>query len=196
MAGRAVAAGFDIVEIHAAHGYLLHQFPFLVSNTRDDSYGGDFDGRTRFLREVVASVRAVWDKPLFVRVSATDWTTGAWSANDSVALARILRDRGVDLIDASTGGNMVADIPVGPGYQVPFASQIRAQADIATAAVGMITDAVQAETIVSTGQADAVLVARGALRDPAWPLRAAHELGITHGEAPYRPQYVRGAWRD
>ena len=135
-------------------------------------------------------------KPLFVRISSTDWTDGGWSGDDSVALAQRLADVGVDLVDASTGGNVLADIPVGPGYQVPFASQIRDKASVATAAVGMITDAEQAETILGTGQADAVFLARAALRDPAWPLRAAHTLGLDHHEAPYRPQYLRGAWRD
>ncbi|MCP2177327.1 NADH:flavin oxidoreductase/NADH oxidase [Williamsia maris] len=195
-ARRADDAGFDVVEIHAAHGYLLHEFLSPLSNTRDDAYGGDFEGRTKALLEVVDAVRAVWSKPLFVRISATDWTEGGWSGDDSVALAQILRDRGVDLVDASTGGNVLADIPVGPGYQVQFAAQVRDKAGIATAAVGMITDPEQAETIVATGQADAVFLARAALRDPAWPLRAAHDLGLTHHEAPYRPQYARGAWRD
>ncbi|MGZ8176535.1 NADH:flavin oxidoreductase/NADH oxidase [Williamsia sp. SKLECPSW1] len=197
-ARRADEAGFDVVEIHAAHGYLLHEFLSPLSNRRDDTYGGDFEGRTRLLVEVAEAVRSAWPagKPLFVRISSTDWTDGGWSGDDSVALAQRLADVGVDLVDASTGGNVLADIPVGPGYQVPFASQIRDKASVATAAVGMITDAEQAETILGTGQADAVFLARAALRDPAWPLRAAHTLGLDHHEAPYRPQYLRGAWRD
>ena len=197
-ARRADEAGFDVVELHAAHGYLLHEFLSPLSNRRDDGYGSDFDGRVRLTLEVAAAVRAVWPagKPLFVRISATDWTEGGWSADDSVALAQRLAELGVDLVDASTGGNVLADIPVGPGYQVSFAAQIREKAAVATAAVGLITDADQAETILATGQADAVFLARAALRDPAWPLRAAHTLGLDHHEAPYRPQYIRGAWRD
>lgn len=197
-ARRADEAGFDVVEIHAAHGYLLHEFLSPLSNHRDDAYGGDLDGRVRLVVEVAEAVRAAWPagKPLFVRISATDWTEGGWTGDDSVALARRLTDVGVDLIDASTGGNVLADIPVGPGYQVQFAAQIRREAALPTAAVGLVTDADQAETILVTGQADAVFLARAALRDPAWPLRAAHTLGLDHHQAPYRPQYIRGAWRD
>ncbi|MGU3293736.1 NADH:flavin oxidoreductase/NADH oxidase [Williamsia sp. M5A3_1d] len=197
-ARRALSAGFDTVEIHAAHGYLLHEFLSPLSNQRDDAYGGDFAGRTRLAIEVADAVRdAVGDSvPVLFRISATDWTEGGWTAEESVELARVLGEHGVDLVDASTGGNVLADIPVGPGYQVEFAARIRSGADIATAAVGMITDPEQAETILATGQADAVFLARAALRDPAWPLRAAHELGIGHHDAPYRPQYQRGAWRD
>ena len=197
-ARRADAAGFDVVEIHAAHGYLFHEFLSPLSNHRDDAYGGDLEGRMRLTVEAAEAVRAAWpaSKPLFVRISATDWTDDGWTGDDSVVLARRLAEVGVDLVDASTGGNVLADIPVGPGYQVRFAAQIRDEAAIATAAVGMITDADQAETILATGQADAVFTARAALRDPAWPLRAAHTLGLDHHEAPYRPQYARGAWRD
>ncbi|MCP2194947.1 NADH:flavin oxidoreductase/NADH oxidase [Williamsia deligens] len=197
-ARRADEAGFDVVEVHAAHGYLLHEFLSPLSNHRDDAYGGDFDGRIRLLLEVVRAIRDSWPagKPLFVRISATDWTEGGWSGDDSVALAQRLVDEGVDLVDASTGGNVLADIPVAPGYQVRFASEVREKASIPTAGVGLITDPEQAETVLTTGQADAVFLARAALRDPAWPLRAAHALGLDHHEAPYRPQYLRGSWRD
>ncbi|ORM37838.1 NADH:flavin oxidoreductase/NADH oxidase [Williamsia sp. 1135] len=197
-ARRADDAGFDVVEIHAAHGYLLHEFLSPLSNQRDDQYGGDFAGRTRFLVEVVDAVRAVWPegKPLFVRFSATDWADGGWTAQESAELASTLAPHGVDLIDASTGGNVLAEIPVGPGYQVEFAQSIREQSGVPTAAVGLITEPGQAEKILTSEAADAILLARAALREPAWPLRAAHELGVSRNDAPYRPQYVRGAWRD
>lgn len=196
-ARRADQAGFDVAELHGAHGYLLHEFLSPLSNERDDEYGGDFAGRTRFLVEVVDAVRAVWpeEKPLFVRLSATDWTEGGWTADDSAALATVLADHGVDFVDTSTGGNVAADIPVGPGYQVEFAESIRATSGVPTGAVGLITEPGQAEKILESGAADAVLLARAALREPAWPLRAAHELGIKTADAPYPKQYTRGAWR-
>ncbi|MBB3227146.1 2,4-dienoyl-CoA reductase-like NADH-dependent reductase (Old Yellow Enzyme family) [Luteibacter sp. Sphag1AF] len=190
---RALAAGFDLVEIHAAHGYLLHQFLSPLSNQRDDRYGGDLEGRSRLLREVVASVREVWPAhlPLWVRVSATDWTEDGWAPDDTVALARLLKPLGVDLIDTSTGGLVPrVRIPVAPGYQVPFAARIRAEADIPTGAVGLITEAIQANEILQKGQADVILLARENLRDPYFPRTAAKALGVTI-EAP--KQYAR-AW--
>ncbi len=197
-ARRSDEAGFDVIEVHAAHGYLLHQFLSPLSNTRTDGYGGDFAGRTRLLLEIVDAVRAVWPagKPLFVRLSATDWTEGGWSGEDSVRLAALLGQRGVDLVDVSTGGNVLADIPVGPGYQLPFSEAIRRQAFIPTGAVGLITSPQQAEEVLASGQADAVLLARAALREPSWPLRAAAELGLRWRDAPYPPAYTRGTWDD
>jgi 2,4-dienoyl-CoA reductase-like NADH-dependent reductase (Old Yellow Enzyme family) len=179
-AQRALTAGFDIVEIHGAHGYLINEFLSPLSNRRADEYGGSFENRTRFLREVVVAVREVWPEtqPLFVRISASEWVEGGWTVEDSVELARMLSPLGVDLIDCSSGGNSpVAKIPVGPGYQVPFAQEIRAHAGIRTAAVGMITDPQQAEQIVSSGAADIVLLAREFLRNPYWPVKAAQILG-------------------
>ena len=195
---RADEAGFDVVEIHAAHGYLLHQFLSPLSNHRTDGYGGDFAGRTRLLLEVVDAVRAAWPvtKPLFVRISATDWVEGGWDGAQSVRLSGLLAERGVDLVDTSTGGNVLADIPVGPGYQVPFAREIRDAAGIRTGAVGLILEPQQAEKILADGDADVVLLARAALREPAWPLRAAAELGLSWREAPYPPAYSRGRWDD
>jgi 2,4-dienoyl-CoA reductase-like NADH-dependent reductase (Old Yellow Enzyme family) len=190
-AQRARDIGIDVIEIHAAHGYLLHTFFSPVSNTRQDEYGGAFENRVRLLLEVVDRVRSVWpdSAPLFVRISSTDWHDGGWTIDDSVALARLLRDRGVDVIDCSSGGNVAGvKIPVGPGYQVPFAERIRRDAGIATGAVGMITDPAQAEAIVGEGKADLVLLAREMLRDPHWPLRAARTLGA---EVRWPPQYVR-----
>ncbi|GGP81055.1 NADH:flavin oxidoreductase/NADH oxidase [Saccharothrix coeruleofusca] len=179
-AERAVAAGFQVVEVHAAHGYLLHQFLSPLSNRRTDGYGGDFAGRTRLTREVTAAVRAAVgeDVPVFVRVSATDWVEGGWTAEDTVRLARDLAEVGADLVDVSTGGNVpTADIPVGPGYQVPFAEAVRRKADVPTAAVGLITEARQAEQVLADGAADLVLLGRELLRDPYWPLHAAAQLG-------------------
>jgi 2,4-dienoyl-CoA reductase-like NADH-dependent reductase (Old Yellow Enzyme family) len=197
-ARRADEAGFDVVEVHAAHGYLLHQFLSPLSNTRTDGYGGSFAGRTRLLLEVVDAVRDVWPtgKPVFVRISATDWTEGGWSGDDSVRLSAVLKDRGVDLVDVSTGGNVMADIPVGPGYQLPFSEAVRHQAGIPTGAVGLITSPQQAEEVLASGQADAVLLARAALREPSWPLRAAAELGLSWRDAPYPAAYSRGKWDD
>jgi len=177
---RSLAAGFKVIELHAAHGYLLHQFLSPLSNQRTDTYGGSFENRSRLLLEVVAAVRQVLpdELPLFVRISATDWTEGGWTADESVQLAAILKDRGVDLVDASTGGNVpTAKIPVGPGYQVEFAERIKRETGLATGAVGLITTPEEAEAIIANGQADLVLLAREELRDPYFPLHAAHALG-------------------
>ena len=180
-AARALAAGFDLIEIHAAHGYLIHSFLSPLSNQRQDRYGGDFTGRTRLLREIVQAVRQTWPgaKPVAVRVSASDWVQGGWTIEDTVALAKLLKMDGVDLLDCSSGGNVSgAKIPVGANYQVPFAEAARRQTGMATAAVGMITDPAQADAIVRTGQADFVLIGRESLRDPQWPLRAAKALQV------------------
>ena len=192
-AERAAAAGFAVIEIHGAHGYLIHEFLSPLSNRRTDAYGGSFENRTRFLRDCVAAVRRVMPErcPLFVRISATDWVEGGWDIDQSVALARLLLALGVDVIDCSSGGNVEkADIPVGPGYQAPFAEQIRREANIATAAVGMITAPAQADQIIRNDQADLVLLARQMLRDPYWPMHAAQELGQV---APWPRQYLRAA---
>jgi 2,4-dienoyl-CoA reductase-like NADH-dependent reductase (Old Yellow Enzyme family) len=192
-ARRACEAGFGVIEIHAAHGYLLHEFLSPLSNQRTDAYGGSFENRTRMVRETVAAVRGAWPEgaPLFVRISATDWTDGGWDIEQSVELARQLKELRVDLIDCSSGGNVLhAKIPVGPGYQTQFAEQIRREADILTGAVGMITSPVQAEHVVATGQADVVIIARELLRDPYWPLRAARELGQPIS---WPVQYLRAA---
>ena len=176
---RAVAAGFDVVEIHGAHGYLLHSFCSPLSNTRSDAYGGSFENRIRLSLRVVDAVRAAWpaDRPLLYRVSASDWVAGGWTVEESVALAEVLRERGVDLVDASSGGlDPAQQIVVGPGYQVHFADAIRTGAQIPTGAVGMITEAEQAEEILASGAADLILLARELLRDPYWPLRAAATL--------------------
>ena len=195
-ARRACQAGFRVLEIHGAHGYLIHEFLSPLSNKRADNYGGSFENRTRLCREIVAAVRSTWPKelPLFVRISSTDWIEGAWDVDDSVKLARQLKSMGVDLIDCSSGGNVPhAKIPVGPGYQTAFAERIRREAEILTGAVGMITSPVQAEHIIRTGQADAVIMAREFLRDPYWALRAAREL-----EQPieWPVQYLRAAPKD
>ncbi|MHB1951257.1 MAG: NADH:flavin oxidoreductase/NADH oxidase [Acidiferrobacteraceae bacterium] len=194
-AGRAAAAGFEVLELHMAHGYLLHEFLSPLSNGKAGPYGGGLEGRMRFPLEVAAAVRAVWPArlPLFARISATDWVEGGWDLPQSVELARSLRAEGVDLIDCSSGGLLpTAPASVGPGYQTPFAREIRVQAEIPTAAVGLITEPVQAEQIVATGQADAVFLARELLRDPYWPRRAAHAL---HAELPWPPQYERAKYR-
>jgi 2,4-dienoyl-CoA reductase-like NADH-dependent reductase (Old Yellow Enzyme family) len=189
-AERAVAAGFDVLEVHAAHGYLLHEFLSPLSNRREDEYGGSFDNRVRLLLEVVAEVRRRVGEavPLVVRVSATDWVEGGWTGDDTVRLGGLLREAGVDLVDVSTGGNAPAEIPVEPGYQVPFAHRVRAEAGLPTGAVGLITEPKQAEEILAEGSADVVLLARALLRDPHWALRAAHELGA---EADWPDQYLR-----
>ena len=190
---RARRIGFDVIEIHAAHGYLIHEFLSPLSNTRTDDYGGSFENRIRLCLEVVTAVRAVWpdDLPLFVRVSATDWTPGGWDIDECVELARRLGAAGVDLIDCSSGGNVARPtIPVAPGYQVPFAERIRRDAAIATGAVGLITEPAQADAIIRSGQADIVLLAREMLRDPYWPLRAARELGQ---QVAWPSQYLRAA---
>ena len=192
-AKRADKAGFDFVEIHAAHGYLLHEFLSPLANQRTDQYGGSFDNRIRLALEVVDAVRAAWPNrlPLFVRISATDWAEGGWSPDESVALARRLGEHGVDLVDVSSGGQVPnAKIPVGPGFQVPFAARIRKEAGIPTAAVGMITQPQQASEIIANGEADIVLLAREMLRDPYWPLHAAAALGET---ASWPVQYLRAA---
>ena len=179
-AHRALRAGFQVVEVHAAHGYLLHEFYSPLSNLRTDEYGGSFGNRIRLLLRVVTAVRSVWPQslPVFVRISATDWKEGGWDLAQSVELCRRLKDASIDLVDVSSGGNVAgATIPVGPGYQVEFAAAIRREAAIATGAVGMITDPAQADTIIRTGQADAVFLARELLRDPYWPRRAAEVLG-------------------
>ena len=192
-ARRACEAGFRIVEIHAAHGYLIHEFLSPLSNQRTDEYGGSFANRTRLLREIVAAVRRVWPDraPLFTRISATDWVEGGWDLEQSIELSRDLTRLGVDLIDCSSGGLVPhADIPAGPGYQVAFAERIRRDAGVMTGAVGMITDPAQADTIIRSGQADVVLLARELLRDPYWPLRAARELGQ---RVAWPVQYLRAA---
>jgi 2,4-dienoyl-CoA reductase-like NADH-dependent reductase (Old Yellow Enzyme family) len=178
-ATRALQAGAKVVEIHAAHGYLLHEFLSPLSNRRADEYGGSFENRIRLLCQITQEVRKVWPEkfPLLLRISATDWVEGGWTGDDSVALAQKLKSLGVDLIDCSSGGSVPsAEIPIGPGYQVPFAARIRAEAKIATGAVGMITAPEQADQIVRLGQADIVLMAREFLRHPYWPLQAARDL--------------------
>ena len=190
---RARRVGFDVVEVHAAHGYLLHEFLSPLSNTRTDEYGGSYENRIRLCLEVTQAVRKVWpeDLPLFVRISATDWTDGGWDVEQSVELARRLSSLGVDLIDCSTGGNVwTAKIPVEPNYQVPYAERIKRDAGIATGAVGLITTSAQADAIIRGGQADVVLLARELLRDPYWPLRAASELGQP---VEWPNQYLRAA---
>ncbi|MEI6217154.1 MAG: NADH:flavin oxidoreductase/NADH oxidase [Actinomycetes bacterium] len=191
-ATRAIAAGFDVLEIHAAHGYLLHEFYSPLSNTRTDEYGGSFENRTRFLKEIVVAVREVipTSMPLFVRISASDWTEGGWTIEESVKLAPELIALGADLIDTSSGGNVHnAKITPGPGYQVHFSEAIKAQGGVTTSVVGMITDPLQAEEIIASGQADAVMLARQFLRNPRWPLHAAKVLGQ---EVKWQPQLIRG----
>jgi 2,4-dienoyl-CoA reductase-like NADH-dependent reductase (Old Yellow Enzyme family) len=192
-AKRALVAGFETIEIHAAHGYLLHQFLSPLSNQRSDAYGGSFENRTRLLREVVAALRAVWPDrlPLLIRLSATDWVEGGWSADETVELCRQLKALGVDLADISTAGLVpTAKIPVGPGFQTEFAARVRHEAGLPTAAVGLITSAAQADHIVRSGQADMVLLGREILRNPYWPQQAAQELGQA-GSWP--KQYLRAA---
>ncbi|HEY9196199.1 MAG TPA: NADPH dehydrogenase NamA [Mucilaginibacter sp.] len=193
-AARALAAGFDVIELHGAHGYLIHEFLSPVSNTRTDEYGGSFENRTRFLVEVIDSVKEVWpaENPLFVRLSTTEWTEGAWTAEDSVTLANVLKEKGIDVIDCSTGGNIAGvKIPLKPGYQVEFAEKLRKESGILTGAVGLITKAHQANEIIQEGEADLVFIAREMLRDPHFPLRAAHELGQ---EVKWPVQYERAKW--
>jgi 2,4-dienoyl-CoA reductase-like NADH-dependent reductase (Old Yellow Enzyme family) len=178
---RSISVGFKVIEIHAAHGYLLNEFLSPLSNKRDDEYGGSFENRIRILIEVTESIRKVWpeDLPLFVRISATDWTEGGWTGEDSVRLAEVLKTKGVDLIDCSTGGNVPhAKINVGPGYQVPYAEAIKKQTGILTGSVGMITTAEQAEEIVASGKADVIILARQLLRDPYFALHAAKALDV------------------
>jgi 2,4-dienoyl-CoA reductase-like NADH-dependent reductase (Old Yellow Enzyme family) len=195
-ARRACDAGFRVIEIHAAHGYLIHEFLSPLSNHRADDYGGSFENRTRLIREIVVAVRSSWPKgaPLFVRISATDWMDDGWDLEQSIRLARELKQLGVDLIDCSSGGTVPhAVIPAAPGYQAPFAQRIRQEAGIMTGAVGLITSPLQAENIIATGQADAVLMAREFLRDPYWPLRAARELSQS---ITWPVQYLRAARGD
>lgn len=190
-ARRALDAGFRVLEIHAAHGYLLHEFLSPLSNQRTDAYGGSFENRTRLLIETVAAIRTVWPEnlPLFVRISATDWAEGGWNADESVRLASILNQAGVDLIDVSSGGLVPhVMIPVAPGYQTPFAERIRKETGMLTGAVGLITKPSQAEEIISSGKADLVLIARESLRNPNFPLTAAKELQT---DTPWPQQYER-----
>lgn len=193
-AARALAAGFQLIEVHGAHGYLLHEFLSPLSNHRKDDYGGSFRNRIRLLGEVLLAVREVWPEklPLFLRISATDWAPGdGWEIEQSIELARFVKPLGVDLIDVSSGGMLPrVQIPVGPGFQVPFAARIRREAQIATGAVGVITDPAQAQQIVESGEADIVLLAREMLRDPYWPYHAAKALKI---KLPGPKQYGR-AW--
>lgn len=190
-ASRALAAGFQVVEVHAAHGYLLHEFLSPLANRRSDTYGGSFENRARLTLDVVRAVREVWpaELPLFVRLSGTDWVPGGWNIDETVQLARLLAAAGVDLVDCSSGGLAAGQqIPLAPGYQVPIARRVRQEAGIATGAVGLITTAAQAEQIVQSGDADVVLMARELLRQPRWPLHAARELAAT---VAWPPQYER-----
>jgi len=187
---RSREAGFRVVEIHAAHGYLLHQFLSPLSNDRTDGYGGSYENRTRLVREVTQAVRKEWpdELPLFLRVSASDWVEGGWDIDQTVRLSQELKPMGIDLVDCSSGGaTMTAQIPAEPGYQVPFAAAVR-QAGVPSAAVGLITDPHQADAIVAEGKADMVLLARASLRDPHWPHRAAKALGV---HIPWPDQYDR-----
>jgi len=195
-AQRADAAGFDAVELHAAHGYLLFQFLSPLSNQRTDSYGGSLADRARLLLEVADAVRAVWpaDKPLLVRISATEWVEGGFRLDEAAEVARMLSTHGVDFVDVSTGGNVPAQIPLGPGYQVAAAKAVRA-GGLPVSAVGLITDPAQAQEILDSGDVDAIALARVALREPAWPQRAAARLGQTDRLA-YPPSYLRGRWPD
>ena len=190
-AQRALSAGFKLVEIHGAHGYLIHEFLSPLSNQRTDEYGGSFENRIRLLTEITEAIQSVWPKelPLFVRISATDWAPGGWNENEAVQLATVLKNKGIDLIDCSSGGLVPSvKIPVGPGYQVQFAEKIKKEAGILTGAVGMITTAEQAEAILTKGEADLIIIARELLRDPYFPLHAAHELGA---DTDWPVQYLR-----
>ncbi|MCX5834061.1 MAG: NADH:flavin oxidoreductase/NADH oxidase [Deltaproteobacteria bacterium] len=190
-ARRSLEAGFQVIEIHMAHGYLLHEFLSPISNRRTDDYGGSFQNRTRFPLKVARAIRESLPSgvPLFVRISCTDWVEGGWDLQQSVEFSRVLKEAGVDLIDCSSAGLVPhVRIPVGPGYQAPFAAEIRSRVGIATGAVGLITNAVQAEHILKTGQADAIIMAREMLRDPYWPLHAAKIFNV---DVPWPPQYLR-----
>ena len=190
-AKRALQAGFEVVEVHAAHGYLLHQFLSPLTNRRVDWYGGGFEQRTLLVREVAAAVREAWPErlPVLVRLSATDWVEGGWTPEETVELARALKGLGVDLVDCSSGGLLpTAKVPLGPGYQLPFAEQVRREAGIPTAAVGLITTAQQAEAVVAEGKADVVLMGRELLRNPRFPLQAARVLGV---DVPWPNQFLR-----
>ncbi len=191
-AARALSAGFRVVEIHAAHGYLLNEFLSPLVNKRTDEWGGSFENRARLTLAVTDAIREVWplELPLFIRISATDWAEGGWDVDQSVQLGALLREAGVDLIDCSSGGAVAwQQIVAGPGYQVPFAERIRREANIRTGVVGLITQPQQADAIIRGGQADIVLLAREALRDPYWPLHAAKALGA---DVPWPAQYLRG----
>jgi 2,4-dienoyl-CoA reductase-like NADH-dependent reductase (Old Yellow Enzyme family) len=190
-AERALAAGFEVIELHFAHGYLAHQFYSPHANQRTDAYGGSFENRIRFALEITAAVRAVWPErlPLFARLSCTDWEKGLWDLAQSIELARRLGALGVDLIDCSSGGNLAhARIPLGPGYQLPFAEAIRRETGLPTGAVGLITSPELAEEILAHGRADLIILARALLRDPYWLLHAAHAL---HADVPWPVQYER-----
>ncbi|MEX6688645.1 NADPH dehydrogenase NamA [Danxiaibacter flavus] len=190
-AQRALQAGFRVIELHGAHGYLIHEFLSPLSNIRTDEYGGSFENRTRLLLEIVDAIKAIWPEryPLFVRISATDWVEGGWNIEESVQLAHLLKQHGVDLVDCSSGGMVPhAKVPVGPGYQVPFAERIKRDAGISTGAVGMITSAEQAEEILQKQQADVIIMAREILRDPYFPLHAAKALGV---DVAWPSQYER-----
>lgn len=195
-ARRALSAGFEVVELHMAHGYLLHEFLSPLSNRRDDEYGGSLENRMRLPLEVAQAVRKIWPQryPVFVRISASDWVEGGWDLSQSIEFCRRLKGLGIDLIDCSSGG-LVADakIPSGPGYQVPFSAGIRKNVNIPTGAVGLILNAQQAEDIIARGEADSVFLARELLRRPYWPLHAAHKLGV---KLPWPNQYERGKLRD
>jgi 2,4-dienoyl-CoA reductase-like NADH-dependent reductase (Old Yellow Enzyme family) len=192
-ARRAQDAGFDMLELHGAHGYLIHEFLSPLTNTRTDRYGGSFENRIRLCLEIVDAVRHVWPErmPVWLRISATDWAPGGWDVDQAVELARRVREHGIDLVDCSSGGLVMSQkIALGPGYQVPFAERVRREAGIATGAVGLITTATQADAIIRNEQADCVLLARQMLRDPYWPMHAAAELGVTF---PWPAQYLRAA---
>jgi len=194
-ARRALEAGFDVIEIHGAHGYLISSFLSPLANHRDDQYGGSLVNRCRLLEEIIEAIRGVWpdDRPLFVRVSATDWHADGWTGDDTVALARRLALRGVDLLDCSSGGNSAVRPPkIEPGFQVPFAARVRQETAMLSGAVGLITDPKQADAVIRNGEADLVLIARQLLREPSFPTRAAHELGH---DQPVPPQYRRGRYR-
>jgi 2,4-dienoyl-CoA reductase-like NADH-dependent reductase (Old Yellow Enzyme family) len=191
-AARAKEAGFKVIEIHGAHGYLINEFLSPFSNKRTDKYGGSFENRIRFLLETVDAIRNIWNEefPLFVRLSTTEWKDGGWTIEDSVSLVKILKDKGVDLIDCSSGGNITGvSIPLVPGYQVPLAEKIRKETGILTGAVGLITKSEQAEAIISNRQADMIVIAREMLRDPYFPLRASYELG--YDDIGWAKQYLR-----
>ncbi|WP_426954793.1 NADH:flavin oxidoreductase/NADH oxidase [Muricoccus radiodurans] len=192
-ADRAIRCGYRVIELHAAHGYLMHQFLSPLSNTRNDAWGGDFEGRTRIVREAVVATRNAIpaEIPLLLRVSHTDWIEGGWTTEETVELARRVATLGVDMVDVSSGGiSAKAKIPVGPGYQLPGAAAVRA-AGVPVAAVGMITEPTQAQDAVSSGQVDMVLLGRAMLRDPYWPVHAAQALGVAD-RVGIPPQYERG----
>lgn len=199
-ARRAVEAGFDAIELHGAHGYLLHQFLSPIANQRTDSWGGSFENRTRLIRLVTTAVRTAVGEavPVIVRLSGTDWIEDrpSWDLDQTAMLAGLLRDAGADFISVSSGGVTAADIPVGPNYQVQLAEEVKRRTEVPTGAVGLITAPEQAEAILGEGRADTVYLGRAALRDPNWPLRAAHELGVGRHDIDYPGSYVRGAWVD